>query len=177
MSHLFRSSEDLVYWAPFATPLGTAYVAATRSGICRLSIPNETREHFFVGLYRLHEPSNVRPHPEPNLDCIRQVDEYLNGERTRFEMRLDLRGTQFQRKTWDGILRIPYGTTITYGELAKSMGVPKAYQAVGAAIGQNPVPIVVPCHRVVGSEGSLTGYAAGIETKRWLLRHEGALLI
>ncbi len=177
MSHLFNSSEDRVYWTPFSTPLGIAYVAATRSGICKLSIPNETREHFFVGLYRQFDPSNVRPHPEPSMECISQLDEYLLGERTRFEMRLDLRGTEFQRKTWEGILRVPYGTTISYGDLARQMNVPKAYQAVGAAVGQNPIPIVVPCHRVVGAEGTLTGYAAGIDTKRWLLRHEGALLI
>lgn len=177
MRHLFRSSEDLVYWAPFTTPLGTAYVAATRVGVCRLSIPNETREHFFVGLYRQFEPDHVRPHPEPSLDCIQQLDEYLLGERTRFELRLDLRGTPFQLKTWQAILRIPYGTTVAYGDLARTMDVPKAFQAVGAAVGQNPVPVVVPCHRVVGVEGSLTGYAAGVDTKRWLLRHEGALLI
>lgn len=177
MSPLFRTSQDLAYWAPFSTPLGTAYVAATRTGVCKLSVPNETREHFFVSLYKIFDPSRVRPHPEPALDCIRQLDEYLSGERTRFEMRLDLRGTPFQIKTWNSLLRIPYGTTVTYGDLARSMDIPKAFQAVGAAVGQNPVAIVVPCHRVIGSEGSLTGYAAGIDTKRWLLHHEGALLL
>ena len=177
MKHLFKSSRDLVYWTPFQTALGTSYVASTRSGVCRLSIPNETSEHFFVGLYRHFDPADVHPHPGPNIECIQQVDAYLAGEATRFEFRLDLRGSDFQRQTWDAILRIPYGTTMTYGEMAKKMGVPRAYQAVGAAVGQNPIPIVVPCHRVVGSEGSLTGYACGIETKKWLLRHEGSLLI
>jgi O-6-methylguanine DNA methyltransferase len=111
------------------------------------------------------------------MDCIDQVGEYLTGERTRFEVHLDLRGTDFQLATWDAILRIPYGTTVTYRDLARELGAPKAYQAVGAAVGQNPVPILVPCHRVVGSDGSLTGYIGGVSTKQWLLRHEGALLI
>jgi len=111
------------------------------------------------------------------MDCIDQIGEYLAGERTRFEIHLDLRGTDFQLATWDALLRIPYGTTVTYRDLARSMNTPKAYQAVGSAVGQNPMRIVVPCHRVLGSDGSMTGYAAGIGTKQWLLRHEGSLLI
>jgi len=111
------------------------------------------------------------------MDCIQQVDEYLAGERTRFEIHLDLKGTPFQLAAWNAVLHIPYGTTVSYRDLAREMGTPKAYQAVGAAVGQNPVPLIVPCHRVLGSDGSLTGYAAGIGTKQWLLRHEGALLI
>jgi O-6-methylguanine DNA methyltransferase len=174
---MLKPRDDTAYWSAFTSPLGTCYVAATRKGICRLAIPNESREHFFVWLYRFFESSRVIPHPGPAMECIEQVGAYLTGERTRFEVHLDLRGTDFQRAAWDGVLRIPYGTTISYRDLARSMGTPKAYQAVGAAVGQNPIPIIVPCHRVVSADGSLTGYAAGINTKQWLLRHEGALLI
>ena len=174
---MLKSRDDIAYWTAFTSTLGTCYVAGTRKGVCRLAIPNETREHFLVRLYRHFESANVLPHPGPGMDCIDQIGEYLAGERTRFEIHLDLRGTDFQLATWDALLRIPYGTTVTYRDLARSMNTPKAYQAVGSAVGQNPMRIVVPCHRVLGSDGSMTGYAAGIGTKQWLLRHEGSLLI
>lgn len=174
---MLKPRDDVAYWSAFTTPLGTTYVAATRKGVCRVAVPDETREHFFVWLYRHFDVSDVVPHPGPAMECIEQIGGYLAGERTRFEIHLDLRGTSFQLATWDAILRIPYGTTVTYRDLAHELGLPKAYQAVGAAVGQNPVPIIVPCHRVVGSDGSLTGYIGGIGTKQWLLRHEGALLI
>ena len=169
--------DDIAYWSAFTTPLGTSYVAATNKGVCRVAVPNETREHFFVWLYKHFDVSKVLPHPTPGIECIDQLGEYLAGERTRFEVHLDLRGTEFQLATWDAILRIPYGTTITYRDLARELGIPKAYQAVGGAVGLNPVPVIVPCHRVLGSDGSLTGYLGGVSTKQWLLRHEGALLI
>ena len=170
-------STDIAYWSAFTSPLGTCYVAATKKGVCRLTVPAETREHFFVWLYEHFEVDRVLPHPGPGMECVEQIGAYLTGERTRFEMHLDIRGTDFQRAAWDAVQRIPYGTTITYRDLAREMGTPKGYQAVGAAIGQNPIPIIVPCHRVVGSDGSLTGYISGVHTKEWLLRHEGALLI
>jgi len=168
---------DMVYWTPFATPLGTAYAASTSKGLCRLSVPEDSREHFFFWLQRHFSQEQIKPHPEPNIEIIRQIDAYWRGERTRFEIRLDLRGTEFQVAVWESILRIPYGHTTTYRELAETVGLPKGYQAVGAAIGQNPTLVVVPCHRVLGSDGALTGYAAGGDTKQWLLQHEGAMLL
>jgi O-6-methylguanine DNA methyltransferase len=175
--NLFTENRDLAYWTPFATPLGTGYVASTRVGVCRISLPSETREHFFVWLHRHFQPGDIQPHPAPNMEPIEQIDAFLRGERTRFEFRLDLRGTDFQKATWQALLRIPYGQTTTYRDLAESVKMPRAYQAVGAAVGQNPLLVVVPCHRVLSADGSLTGYAAGTDTKRWLLRHEGALLL
>jgi O-6-methylguanine DNA methyltransferase len=169
--------DNIAYWSAFTSPLGTCFVAATSQGVCRLAIPGETKEHFFVWLYRHFGTSNVLPHPKPGMDCVDQIGAYLAGERTRFEIHLDLKGTAFQLSAWNAVLHIPYGATTSYRDLAKQIGSPKAYQAVGAAVGQNPVPIIVPCHRVLGSDGSLTGYAAGINTKQWLLRHEGSLLI
>ncbi|MEM6336806.1 MAG: methylated-DNA--[protein]-cysteine S-methyltransferase [Bacteroidota bacterium] len=169
--------DDVAYWTPFDTPLGTAYIASTLRGVCRLTVPDATREHFFVGLYRQFDPDQVRPHPGPNMEAIEQLEEYWRGERSRFDLRLDTAGTDFQRQTWDALLHIPYGRTITYAELANDLGMPKGYQAVGAAIGQNPVLLLTPCHRVLGSNGELTGFAAGAQSKRWLLRHEGALLL
>jgi O-6-methylguanine DNA methyltransferase len=171
------ASADVVYWTPFTTPLGTAYAASTRRGLCRLTLPEETEAHFTVWLHDHFAPDQIRPHPRPNLDVIEQMDEYWKGARTRFELRLDLRGTPFQRAVWDRLLHIPFGQTATYSELAEAAGAPQGYQAAGAAVGQNPVRLVVPCHRVLSADGGLTGFASGVRSKQWLLRHEGALLL
>jgi len=106
----------------------------------------------------------------------RQLDEYFAGTRTSFDLPLDAEGTAFERRVWDLLRVIPYGTTTSYGELARRLGEPKDARAVGAANGKNPIPIVVPCHRVIGANGDLTGFGGGLERKRWLLEHEGALL-
>ena len=106
-----------------------------------------------------------------------QIDAYFAGDLTQFELPLDLHGTEFQRRCWLALGTIPYGQTVTYGEQARRLGLgPDAARAVGAANGQNPVPLVLPCHRVIGADGSLTGFGGGLETKRFLLEHEGALL-
>jgi len=101
-----------------------------------------------------------------------QLVEYFSGDRLEFDLPLAAVGTDFQRKVWRELCRIPYGVTISYGELARRIGQPGAARAVGLANGSNPLPIVVPCHRVIGADGSLTGFGGGIERKRWLLAHE-----
>jgi methylated-DNA-[protein]-cysteine S-methyltransferase len=101
-----------------------------------------------------------------------QLTEYFAGERATFELPLAAEGTGFQHKVWNALCEIPYGETISYGELARRIGQPSAARAVGLANGSNPLPIVVPCHRVIGADGSLTGFGGGIERKRWLLAHE-----
>jgi methylated-DNA-[protein]-cysteine S-methyltransferase len=105
--------------------------------------------------------------------AIRQLGEYFAGARRDFELPLRPQGTAFQRRVWDALLQIPYGATWSYGELARRIDQPKASRAVGLANGSNPVSIVVPCHRVIGANGTLTGYGGGLERKRWLLAHEG----
>ena len=107
-----------------------------------------------------------------------QLAEYFAGTRTTFDLPLDPPppGTAFERRVWDALRAIPYGTTVSYGELARRLGDGRASRAVGAANGKNPIPIIVPCHRVVGSRGELTGFGGGLERKRWLLEHEGALM-
>jgi len=107
-------------------------------------------------------------------EVARQLDEYFDGSRTTFDLPLAPAGTPFQRRVWDELTRIPRGTTVTYGELATRAGHPGAARAVGAAVGRNPISIVVPCHRVVGSDGTLTGYAGGLGRKAYLLALEGA---
>lgn len=106
------------------------------------------------------------------LEAFAQLRAYFAGELTRFELPLRFAGTAFQNAVWSGLCAIPYGETVSYGQLARRIGRPTASRAVGAANGANPLPIVVPCHRVVGADGSLTGFGGGIETKRYLLQHE-----
>lgn len=107
---------------------------------------------------------------------VDQLAEYFAAERTRFELDLRPAGTDFQRRVWAAIADIPYGQTATYGQIAEQLGVPRSARAVGAATGRNPLSVVVPCHRVVGASGQLTGYAGGLDRKRWLLDFErGAL--
>ncbi|MFT3876063.1 MAG: methylated-DNA--[protein]-cysteine S-methyltransferase [Propioniciclava sp.] len=107
-------------------------------------------------------------------DAVTQLGEYFAGDRTRFDLDLAPRGTEFQHEVWRALSTIPAGETRTYGQVAAGLGRPGSSRAVGAATGRNPISIVVPCHRLVGSTGSLTGYAGGIERKRWLLDHEAA---
>ncbi|MCA1582425.1 MAG: methylated-DNA--[protein]-cysteine S-methyltransferase [Acidobacteria bacterium] len=102
----------------------------------------------------------------------RQISQYFEGRRTSFDLRLAPDGTAFQRRVWEELVRIPFGQRTTYGELARRLGRPAAFRAVGAANGANPIAIVIPCHRVVGSDGSLTGYGGGLPMKEWLLAHE-----
>jgi methylated-DNA-[protein]-cysteine S-methyltransferase len=105
-----------------------------------------------------------------------QLEEYFARTRTTFDLPLEPAGSAFQRRVWDALRAIPYGTTVSYSEIARRLGDVRATRAVGAANGQNPIPIIVPCHRVVGANGELTGFGGGIDRKRWLLEHEGALL-
>ncbi len=101
--------------------------------------------------------------------------DYFAGKLERFSIRFDFVGTQFQIKVWEALVTIPFGETRSYGQLARQIGHRKAVRAVGAANGKNPISIIVPCHRVIGANASLTGYGGGLERKRWLLRHEGAI--
>lgn len=106
-----------------------------------------------------------------------QLREYFAGHRTAFQLDLQPDGTDFEQKVWKQLLEIPQGSTTTYGAIAKKIGDEKASQAVGKANGKNPIAVVIPCHRVIGSDQKLTGYAGGLERKEWLLKHEGALLL
>lgn len=114
------------------------------------------------------EDESAAPFPETK----QQLSAYFAGRLTEFDLPLQLRGTPFQQRVWEALQTIPYGTVLSYGELANKIGQPNASRAVGLANGRNPVSIVVPCHRVIGANGKLTGYGGGIERKQWLLNHE-----
>jgi methylated-DNA-[protein]-cysteine S-methyltransferase len=146
-----------------ATPVGPFVVDADDDGITFISLDGAAPAQPNV------ETTASRAH----LDVARrQLDEYFAGARDTFDLPLALRGTPFQVKVWHALCDIPYGETISYGELAHRVGAPGAARAVGLANGRNPVPVVVPCHRVIGANGTLTGYGGGLDRKRWLLEHE-----
>lgn len=116
--------------------------------------------------------------PDIHTESARtQLREYFEGNRNTFDVNLEADGTAFEHNVWDQLNKIPFGSTTTYGTIAKKIGDPNASQAVGSANGKNPIAIIVPCHRVVGSNNNLTGYAGGLDRKEWLLKHEGALLL
>jgi methylated-DNA-[protein]-cysteine S-methyltransferase len=105
-----------------------------------------------------------------------QLNEYFAGQRTTFDLPLEAMGSVFEHRVWKALRSIPYGTTTSYGDVAKRMGDPSATRAVGSANGKNPIPIIIPCHRVLGANGDLTGFGGGLDRKRWLLEHEGVLM-
>ena len=127
-----------------------------------------------VGLYMSDPPAlaAVARRSEVLVQTIAQLTEYFAGARRIFDVPLGLHGTEFQQRVWRTLLDIPHGTTWSYGELARAIGKPSASRAVGAANGKNPISIIVPCHRVIGANGDLTGYGGGMPAKRWLLGHE-----
>ncbi len=110
--------------------------------------------------------------PEDLKDCVIQIEQYFKGTRKEFELKLNPKGTEFQKRVWNELIKIPFGKTISYLDLSKKLGDPKAIRAVASANGKNPIWIIIPCHRVIGSDGSLTGYAGGLNRKKWLLDHE-----
>jgi len=165
--------EEPITWATIKSRVGTIRVAATPRGVCKIALGKETAEDFFGWLER--HIGHVPRKPERSgivALALNQIAEYLGGQRRDFDLPLDLRGTEFQRRMWAAVAGIPYGETRTYAEIALAIGKPKAVRAVGAANGANPLPLVVPCHRVVGSDGSLTGYGGGLDVKRKLLDME-----
>jgi O-6-methylguanine DNA methyltransferase len=155
------------------SPVGVLVAGVTDGGVCMLEFRD--REIFETQLAKIR--ARVGPAVRglhPRLDQLREeLAEYFEGGRTDFALPLVYPGSPFQLRVWNALRAIPFGGTISYGELARRIGDPKAMRAVGAANGRNPIPIIVPCHRVIGADGSLTGFGGGLERKRWLLAHEG----
>ncbi len=161
------------------TPLGHLDLYFTAEGLARVEMvdPEEDFPLLIPGLF--HSNSDKKP-PDRVVryvnEALGSLDGFFAGEFPSFtQVPLDLKGTPFQIRVWQELQKIPRGTTISYHELATRLGNPKAARAVGQAVGANPIPIIVPCHRVIASDGSLGGYSSGLDRKRWLLRHEGAM--
>jgi methylated-DNA-[protein]-cysteine S-methyltransferase len=165
----------LVYTSMETSIAGKLWLAATEHGLCAIDFGGE--ESAFVA--RLQHAWGIRPLRDGGAlqQTIYQLDEYFAGKRSSFDLPLDLRQvTPFRRQVLEATLAVPSGQTVTYGELAQRIGRPHAARAVGGAQATNPIPIIVPCHRVVGSDGSLTGYGGGMAVKEALLKLEGAML-
>jgi methylated-DNA-[protein]-cysteine S-methyltransferase len=170
-------SVKKVYCTSFDSRIGRIYIASTEDGVCKLSMPRESRKDFFRWLEIHFDLEMVTDNRARNRDVIDQLTRYFNGRLAKFSCPIDLLGTPFQVRVWKELLKVPYGATITYKHLARRVSAPKASQAVGRANGANPLPVIVPCHRVIGSNGALIGHAYGVKTKEFLLRLEGALMI
>ena len=144
------------------SPVGTLLLTGDGRRLNEILFPNKDRR----------PDAAAEQRAEPFREVARQLAAYFEGTLQKFDLELDPRGTPFQLQVWEELQRIPYGETLSYGELAQRMGNPSASRAVGAANGRNPIPIVIPCHRVIGANGSLTGFGGGLEAKRALLELE-----
>lgn len=175
--HLQVPMETL-YQVVVETEIGPLTLVASAHGLCGLEFDRRDRHALLRSRFGRWFPDyQLSEGFHPALDATRTwLKHYFAGQFVSpKDLPLDLRGTDFERQVWTRLLEIPPGSTVTYGELAAQLGCINGARAVGLAVGRNPVGIVVPCHRVVGSNGSLTGYGGGLERKRWLLGHEGAL--
>ena len=156
---------ERLHYSFYHSPVGRLTVAISASGLAMIDLRGSAPRP------ALH--SEWLESPQATRSAIAELQEYFAGQRRQFTLPLDLRGTDFQLRCWRALLQIPYGETRTYAELARTVGSPKAFRAVGAANHDNPIPIVVPCHRVIASDGSLCGFGGGLEMKRALLELEG----
>lgn len=165
-----RTADDELHSSVCASPVGTLTVVASGSGLRAVLWENDSPSRV-----RLTPPTPTDADDHPVLRAaVDQLDEYFAGNLRRFDLPLDVRGTAFQHATWLALARIPYGTTSSYGEQAARLGDRRKARAIGAAVGRNPVSIVLPCHRVVGSDGRLTGFAGGLDAKQALLAFEAS---
>jgi methylated-DNA-[protein]-cysteine S-methyltransferase len=163
---MITSKETTMRYTLIASPLGELLAQRDELGITGLYLP--TGRNAVV-------PSEHWTRDDDAFDDVRtQLTQYFAGALREFSLPLNAHGSAFQKRVWAALAEIPYGETATYGQTAQAIGTPTASRAVGLANGQNPISIVVPCHRVIGADGSLTGYGGGLEAKRWLLSHEAA---
>ena len=144
--------------AYYRSPIGVIEVVGTERGISSLDFAGRAKAH-------------AGPIPPLLAECVNEIDEYFSGRRKAFSLLLDLQGTDFQKAVWQELLKVPFGTTTSYGAIARALKNKQAMRAVGGANRRNPVSIIVPCHRVIGADGSLTGYGGGLSRKKWLLGH------
>jgi methylated-DNA-[protein]-cysteine S-methyltransferase len=159
------------------TPIGELWIACSERGVCKVIFPCEGGREVLEQWLALHLPNSELTPTNALLEQTRaELGEYFTDTRRNFTLPFDFQGSSFYQRVWLALTQIPYGRTVSYGELAHTLGAPKASRAVGAACGANPVPIIAPCHRVLGSDGSLHGFGGGLPLKAWLLRHEGVLL-
>ena len=157
-------------WWPVETPVGQMLLAGSDESLHRLHLPDDPRSSLFL------KEKSRRGRPGSVAKAEEQVAAYFAGELTHFDLPLEPPGTEWQRKVWLALAEIPFGETRSYGDIARRVGNPKASRAVGMANNRNPIALIIPCHRVIGADGSLTGYGGGLPLKERLLAHERAVL-
>ncbi len=162
-----------LFYTSFNSSIGKIFLALTETGLCAAGI----REKEAESIKLLQKTYNIKPVKDDAVfkNLVKLIKRYIDGERLKIDIPFDLKGTPFENKVWKALLKIPYGKIKTYGEIAREIGLPKGARAVGNACGKNPVPIIIPCHRVIAGNGGLGGYTGGIEIKKRLLRIEGIL--
>lgn len=156
----------MILQTSISSPIDDIIIQATDKGVS------------YVGFYPKQSYTHTPIEQVTNkavLICAKQLNEYFSAKRTSFDIPLDTHGTPFQNSVWQALLTVPFGKTMTYGDIANKLNNPKAVRAVGAANGKNPISIIVPCHRIIGANAKLTGYAGGLARKQWLLKHEGLI--
>jgi methylated-DNA-[protein]-cysteine S-methyltransferase len=162
-----------IYTSEYQAPVGVLYFASSDKGLVQINLLNE--DNFIDNLKKIFSEAEVIEDHAKNQKAIQQLTEYFDGSRRIFDLPFDLVGTDFQKKVWLALSKIPFGKTVSYKQIAENIGNPKAVRAVGLANNRNPIPIIIPCHRVIGANGNLVGYGGGLEMKRRLLIHEGVL--
>lgn len=161
-----------LFYTAINSPVGQLYLASNARGLCALTLGDTARDNLFDYLQRTYPEGEIQASKPALRQVIDQVDAYFQGDLTEFDLDIDLNGTEFQRRVWQELRRIPYGETRSYGELATLVNSPGGMRAVGSANGQNPIPIIIPCHRVIAADGSLGGYTGGLGIKHALLEME-----
>ncbi|SDW81331.1 methylated-DNA-[protein]-cysteine S-methyltransferase [Marininema mesophilum] len=171
-----RLTRTSVYWHSFIHPIfqnRPLYLASTDQGLCRITWPTESLETLRTWVKKQIPDATLIESKKPLNAVIAQLEEYFAGNRESFTLPYDLFGTSFQTSVWNALAQIPYGETRSYSDIANTVGNPKAVRAVGTANGANPIPIVIPCHRVIGKSTALTGFRGGLKVKEELLQLEG----
>ena len=162
---------ERVYYSFFDSPfLKRVFVASTKKGVCMVDFL--TSERAFLKRLKDRFSGGIIKDRRSNQKVLSQLDKYLKGKLRRFNLKLDMKGTSFERKVWSALAKIPYGQTRSYKDIAKAIGHPKAFRAVGNANGRNPLPLIIPCHRVIESNGGLGGFGHGLKVKKQLLDFE-----
>jgi methylated-DNA-[protein]-cysteine S-methyltransferase len=162
-----QQPQVTIWWEEAVSPIGSFLIAGDGAALVATRLPGQW-SHDDVPVAWVHEPGAMAA-------ATTQLDEYFAGTRRRFELSFAPQGTAFQRRVWDALCDIPFAETASYGKVAAAIGQPTASRAVGMANNRNPIALFIPCHRVIGADGSLTGYGGGIEMKAWLLEHERAV--
>ncbi|PSL40349.1 methylated-DNA-[protein]-cysteine S-methyltransferase [Planomicrobium soli] len=162
-------NKKIIEWTVLENGQWTLYVAKTEKGLCYIGSPGSSFEEFEAYFAKRYPDAGLVENTEALAPYIQELANYLNGSTQTFSLPIDIKGTPFQEEIWQVLQKIPYGKTISYSEIAELINRPSAARAVGSAIGANPLLILVPCHRVIGKSGAISGYRGGMELKRFLL--------